>query len=146
MPEAHGPKHLVSYFVRQFLYFVMRDRYYKQNRTQFKTCCCEYAFISSFKQKEINPKGHSACHCVKATFQCLIIRELQVSAAVSTLVILFCHNWSELLGKNICGQPPHLYWEFVPGLFQNLSPSMSGREQHIRKQTFNNIYFMFWLC
>lgn len=60
------------------------------------------------------------------------MEELQISAAASTAVIFFGHHWSELLGRSSC-QHPHLYWEFVQSLFQNLSLYRSQREQHIQK-------------
>lgn len=68
------------------------------------------------------------------------IEKLQISAAVPTLVILFCHNW-----KNSRCQPPHPYWEFVRGLFQKLSLSRVGgsntsESRHLTKPILHSSY------
>lgn len=58
------------------------------------------------KRKQTTPKGIAQVTEWKLPPIPWFIGELQVSGAVSTLVILLCHNWSELLGKNSCCQPP----------------------------------------
>lgn len=124
----------------------VRDRHCKQNKTQFTTVCNEYAFLSDFREKENNPKGQKTCHWKRATLHSLIHRgTAQISCCIHTFFFFLTSlKWIIWKKQLLPTSPPLL--GICRALFQDLSPSRSGREQHIRKQTFNKTNFTFWLC
>lgn len=79
--------------------YTVWDKHYKQDKTHFETWYESIFTVQSFKEKENNPKGHCTHYEWKLPSITWFIGKLQIPSAVSTPVILFCHNWSELLGE-----------------------------------------------
>lgn len=109
MSDGHRLKCLLLYCVRQAL----------QAKTQLSLQLCTVNMLSYqiSEGKRTTPKGKK--HVTERELLCTpwFIEELHRSAAASTL-FFFNHHWSELLGKNSCCQPPHLYCEFVGVYFK----------------------------